>query len=142
MCELLSGCARGRLGGDPSEVCRVAPNDWHGGHIWHLVRVPLPHVGGDAGYKFESGAKLGARLSCLMHFALPAVDAVDGPDDVGGGGEARVDELAAEVGEPIGVGCGDGEFNEVGVGHAGVPACSSMRVMAAWASSWVGARVA
>jgi hypothetical protein len=54
-------------------------------------------------------------------------------DDVRGGGEAAIDELMAQVDEPVRVGGGDGDFHYVVVGHVGVSTSRRRRVIAAWA---------
>lgn len=48
-----------------------------------------------------------------------------------GSGEAGLDELVAEIGEPVWVGGGDGDFDDVVVGHAGASAPRSTE-MAGW----------
>lgn len=51
-------------------------------------------------------------LGAFVYLALPAVDALNSWNDVGAGRQALLDQVAAVLGEPVGVWGGDGDVNE------------------------------
>ena len=97
-------CRRGLLGArracfasQPCEIVRVTPDDWHRGDVRNLVRVALDDIGRELIDERGAGAKKRPCLRGLVDVSVPSVDARYRMHHVGGGGEARVDELAAKV---------------------------------------------
>jgi hypothetical protein len=74
------------------------------GDVRDFVGVAFDDVGDEVVEQLAARAQEGACLGGRVNGAAPAVDTRDRVDDVRRGGEAGVDELVAEVGQPVGVG--------------------------------------
>ena len=66
-----------------------------------------------------SSVKNGVRFRCVMNPALPPIDRFDGRHDVRASREMAFDEHCAMLSEPISVGSGDSDVDNLGVivGH-------------------------